>query len=45
MYRNVVDSLYIGLGVKANRLVIATLFPLTKRGYFQTWVRRWEKET
>ena len=45
MYRNVVDSLYIGKGIKANRLVIATSFPLAKRGYFQTWVRQWKKET
>ena len=35
MYRNVVDSLYIGKGVRLNLSVVATLSDLAKRDYLQ----------
>jgi hypothetical protein len=35
MYRNVVDSLYIGKGIKTIEGEIATLSPLAKRDYLQ----------
>ena len=35
MYMNVVDSLYIGKGVRLNLSVVATLSPLAKRDYLQ----------
>jgi hypothetical protein len=39
MYRNVVDSLYIGMGVKTIDGGIATSFPLAKRVFFPNRVR------
>jgi hypothetical protein len=35
MYRNVVNSVYIGMGVRLNLSVVATLSDLAKRDYLQ----------